>query len=140
MIARPHRIQSASACVELLESRQLLSASHVPIPVLTGAPFVGSATQSNGIVYSLTLTVTSERKSGAIFGDFVISSGGQSLTYVFTGTVNRRDVVTLHARSGAHKTTSVKGTTNAAATSLSGTFSSQGRHNVSHGVFSATRA
>lgn len=127
-----------SACVELLESRRLLSAA--PIPVLTGAPFVGTAIDTtHGITESLTITVAAERKSGALSGDFVVSAGGQSQTYIFTGSVNRRGAFVFHARSGNHKTATVTGTTNSAATSLAGKFVSSGKHNTSRGTFSAGR-
>ena len=138
MIRQQRQFGHSSACVEVLESRRLLSAA--PIPVLTGAPFFGAAVDTtHGITESLTISVTSERKSGAVSGDFVVSAGGQSQTYTFTGSVNRRGAIVFHARSGSHRTATVKGTTNAAGTSLAGAFVSSGKHNSSRGTFSASR-
>ena len=138
MIPQQRHSGCSSACVEALESRRLLSAA--PIPVLTGAPFVGAAVDTtHGMTESLTISIATERKSGAVSGDFVVSAGGQSQTYTFTGSVNRRGAIVFHARSGSHKTATVRGTTNAAGTTLAGTFVSSGKHNSSRGTFSASR-
>jgi len=152
-----HSSQSAPPCVEALESRRLLSAApisylpgpparhaaaivHSTIPVLTGAPFVGTATASDGTTDGLAITVTSERKSGALAGSFTVSLSGQSLTYAFTGSVNRRGALVLHGRSGGHKTVTVTGTASADGKTLSGKFSASSRHNSSHGTFTASRS
>ena len=122
------------ACVESLEPRRLLSATHPhpSPPLLTGTAFTGTENATNGTTGTIEILVTSESKTGALRGDLTISQG----TAPFTGSVNAKGVFRLHLQ--AHHLI-INATGTASTTSISGKFNSTSHHGSSHGTFAVGR-
>jgi hypothetical protein len=94
--------KSAVPCVEMLESRELLSASVAPaahkvltIPSIAGDTFTGTAT-ARGNPFALSVTFETETAKGALSSSVVF----QSHTYGSTGTVKSNRAVTIHGKAG----------------------------------------
>ena len=126
--------KSPLACIESLEPRRLLSATHASPPVLTGT-FSGTATATSGTITDLVLTITSETKTGAFRGSVSATTAGSTGGEPCTGTVNSKGKFTLHGK-GSGTTLNATGT--ASATSISGKFNVHQRHFAAHGTFSLT--
>ena len=116
-----------------------VTTAHANIPVLTGAPFVGTASATNGTTDGITVSFTLERKSAGLAGTITVAAGGQTLVYTFSGSVNRRRSFVLHARSGGHKTLTSNGTASADGKTLCGKLVANSRHNSSRGNITASR-
>jgi hypothetical protein len=147
--------------VEMLESRRLLSATATvapaaamygggsgggavtaaatTVPMLTGSAYTGTSTASDGTTSDITISVSTESKSGKLAGTITAITGSTTTTYTFSGSVNKKGTFTLKGNGGGHKTLSVKGAVSADTNTLTGTFKAAGKHNSSHGTFTASR-
>lgn len=140
MLVRKSAAGSASACVQALEPRRLLSAA-APVPTLSGGAYVGTVgTASNPAAADISILVTKESKSGKLTGTFTETSSGNVNVRNFTGSVNAKLKLVIHIKKQVqphfviHPET-LTGTVTADANTLAGTTNSQGFR----GIFSATR-
>ena len=150
---------TAPAHIEALESRRFLSASplapgmddllhkaavhsHATVPVLTGAAFTGTAVPNHGDHNSgLTLTITSESKTGALKGTLVVDDTGNGpTTFIITGSVNHGGRFLLHANAGNHGNAVINGSVSSDGNTLIGHYvSTNGKHHGDSGSFTVSR-
>ena len=120
--------------VEGLESRQLMSATHLSIPALAGDVFTGTANGKDGTT-PVIITIASESKSGKVTGTLVVNDNGGANTFIFKGTINKKHVFSLTAISGKEKAT-LKGIVSADDNTLTGKYvSTKPHHAASKGTF-----
>jgi hypothetical protein len=147
MISKPSHAPSAPACIEMLESRRLLSASlgsHVaaavktpaPIPVVTGAPFVGTIGPKKDHI-GLTIAFTSEGTTGAVVATVTGTQGSSTNIFQCTGTVKNTGAVVLHGKLGK-ETLTISGKLNKTDITISGHGALKGKLAIG-GSFKASR-
>jgi hypothetical protein len=120
--------------VEGLESRQLMSATHLSIPPLAGDVFTGTASGKDGTT-PVTITIASESKSGKVTGTLVVDDNGGANTFIFKGTVTKKHGFSLVAINGKEKAT-LKGLISADDNTLTGKYvSTKPHHAASKGTF-----
>jgi hypothetical protein len=149
----------APACFEPLESRRLMSAApsfamadwavksapkvHLTVPLVAGDVFTGTATSKDGSPASLTLTISTEGKSGKLTGTFVVDDGSSSSgpkTFVFKGSVNKNNVFTIKGAGADKQTAVLTGKFSADTKTISGKFvAHKPKHAADSGTFLATR-
>lgn len=159
MFRQNNRASRTTPLFETLESRCLLSASpmmdvsspapHVSathakptVPTLTGAAFTGTATSANSSDGSTPLTVTfaTEGKSGKVTGTFQVDDHNGTNTFNFTGNVNVKGKLTLHAKGSTGEVANLTGTVSADGKTITGKFvSTRPHHKADHGTFTITQ-
>jgi hypothetical protein len=109
MLQKRSRYSSVPARFEQLESRRLMSAV---VPTLTGAPFTGTATSAADASNSdITLTITSETKSGHVVGTLVVHDhGGGETDFIVKGSVNHKGTFNLTCTAAGHVDAKLTGT------------------------------
>lgn len=148
MNSKPNRFPSSSACVETLEGRRLLSASPAllaapavkktpaPIPVVTGAPFIGTIGPKKDDI-GLTILFTSESATGAVVATVTGTDKGSANIFDCTGTVKNTGAVVLKGKLGK-ETLVLSGKLNKTDVTISGHGTLKGKLNLG-GSFSASR-
>jgi hypothetical protein len=159
MSTNSRHASSTPACFEPLESRRLMSAApsiamadwaqrsapkvHLTVPLVNGDVFTGVATSKDGSTSNVTLTITTEGKSGKLSGTLVVNDGGNSKgpkTLTFKGSVDKHNVFTLKATGADKQTAVLTGTFSADAKTVSGKFvAHKPKHPADSGTFVATR-
>lgn len=141
---------SQCARVEVLESRQLLSAapasltpaiaasaaavhSHPTVPSILGT-FNGTYSGTNGATGNVIIAITSEAKTGRFTGTLTIVGTG---TLGIAGSVTAKNRFTLHG-AVRHFAITVSGSVSSDATTLAGRYNAVAKHGSSHGTFSAS--
>jgi hypothetical protein len=133
MLSKRNR-PASPVCIETLESRQLMSGSllshakpHVkPIPVLTGADFVGVFTLGPA-TGTADISVTSESSKGVIAGTATGTVGASTVHYTFTGKVTSAGKFSFHA------------VTHGATVNLTGTTPANGNSIVAKGIVTSKK-
>ena len=144
-------VNSTRACIEILESRRLLSAvpaSYAPAALVEGAAaththptirsvvgtFVGTFSTTAG-PGTLTLTISSQSKSGKFIGTEVAAlSGSPADTFSVKGSINVKGKFTVHGSAG-HHSFSATGSLSADGKTIAGKFVFTTRHGSSRGTF-----
>jgi len=142
MSCNPCRSKSVTACVEMMESRLLLSASVAtaahktppPIPAIAGETFTGTAT-ALGHQLPLSITFETETAKGALTASGVFESD----TLGSTGTVKSSRAVTLHGKLGKVKFV-LRGTLNATLDTFIGKYTDSDKKGSISGPFSLSKS
>jgi hypothetical protein len=145
---KANRATSACASIEMLESRCLLSAVPVSLrAAMAAAPaavhthpsppnivnsYSGTYAATNGTTGQLTITISSEGKTGKIAGTLTVAGSG---TINISGAVNVKGKFSLHGSAG-HHTITATGSVSSDLATLAGKFVSTGRHGATRGTFS----
>ena len=151
------RASTIPACFEALESRQFMSAApliatadwavkaapkaHLTVPLVNGDVFTGTATSKDGGA-TITLTISTESKSGKLTGTLVVvdGSGNGPQNFTFKGTVNKHNTFSLTCKTADKQTAILTGSFSADTKSISGRYvAHKPKHAANHGTFSASR-
>jgi hypothetical protein len=136
----PRRSKSVVACVEMMEARQLLSASLAPaakkapptIPSITGETFTGTATAGHDKV-ALSITFDTESAKGALTSSVLFE--GDTLSA--TGTVKKTRALTIKGKD--EKVNFVlSGSLNTALDKFTGKYTDSDKNGSIKGPFSMT--
>jgi hypothetical protein len=141
MSYNPRRSKSVIACVEMMEARQLLSASLSPaahkapptIPSIVDDTFTGTDT-ALGHQFSLSVTFETETAKGA----FTASIDSDGETFGSTGSVKSTRAITIEGKVGKVRFV-LHGTLNAALDTLSGRYTDTTTKGSISGPFSLTK-
>jgi hypothetical protein len=114
---------------------------HLTVPLVAGDVFTGTATSKDGKTSAITLTISTEGKSGKLTGTLVVIEGDNNPnTFSFKGSVNKNNVFTIKGAGADKQTAVLTGKFSADTKTISGKFvAHEPKHAADSGTFLATR-
>jgi hypothetical protein len=115
---------------------------HPTIPQIGGATFSGTASSKDGSTSNVSMTITSESKSGKLVGFLVLSKDGGSgpKTITLKGSVNVHGAFVFTGLGADHQTVKLTGVVSADAKQVTGKFlSHKPKHQSDSGTFVLSR-